>query len=222
VPPERLAAALAGLAACDAIGASVTVPHKAAAVALCDDVDPRARRIGAVNCVVFADGHTIGHNTDADGFLDGLRGAGHEPSGKRAIVLGGGGAARAVALGLADAGAEVSVVARHPERVTWTTARPWDAATLGELAPRCDLWVDATSIALGDGVAPAEVPLERSPGALVCSLMYHGEPPLLARARRLGLPTVDGAAMLVHQGARAFALWTGREAPLAAMWRALI
>jgi shikimate dehydrogenase len=221
VPPERLADAIGELRAARCLGASVTVPHKVAVVASCDALADSARRIGAVNCLAFDGDRVIGHNTDAAGFVDALVEAGVPPAGRRAVVLGGGGAARAVAVGLADAGATVEVVARDPAKIDWTRAAPWTTAALDALAPRCDLWVDATAMGLDDAAPPAEVPLARSPGATVCALVYHRETALVARARALGLRTVDGAGMLVHQGARAFRLWTGREAPLAAMWRAM-
>jgi shikimate dehydrogenase len=221
VPPDRLAAAVAGLRALGVLGASVTVPHKERIAPLCDALDASATAVGAVNCLVADGGRLIGHNTDAGGFVDALREAGHDPAGRRAVVLGGGGAARAVTVGLEGAGCEVAVVARDPARVGWTAARPWTAAGLAAEAARCDLWIDATSMGLADAPPPAPVPLEATPSALVCSLIYHRETDLARRARALGLTTIDGAGMLVHQGARAFTLWTGQPAPLAAMWRAM-
>jgi shikimate dehydrogenase len=221
VPPARLPEAVAGLRALGVLGASITVPHKQAIVPLCDALADSATRVGAVNCLAFDGGRVIGHNTDAAGFVDALREAGHEPAGRRAVVLGGGGAARAVVVGLGDAGADVAVVARRPETVDWAAAQPWTATALAALSPGCELWVDATSMGLHDAPPPAPVPLERSPGAVVCSLLYHRDTALVSAARALGLAVVDGAGMLVHQGARAFALWTGRPAPLDAMWRAM-
>jgi len=226
VAPADLPAAVRGLRALGMLGASVTVPHKQAVAALCDRLDPSAERIGAVNCLVF-DGGVTGHNTDAGGFTDALRGElGREPRGARAILLGAGGAARAVAVALTGGGAAVDVVARAPGAATWCAARPWTAESLRALLPSCDLLVDCTPVGLAreqEGAVPAEVPIELLPGAAaVCALAY-GAPgsALLARARARGLAAMDGAAMLVHQGARAFTLWTGRPAPLDVMHAAM-
>jgi shikimate dehydrogenase len=223
VEPARLADAVRGLAATGALGASVTVPHKEAVLSLCDELASPADRIGAVNCLVFDRGRVIGHNTDAGGFVDGLREAGVTLEG-RATLLGAGGAARAVAAGLIDAGLAVEVVARRPQSVTWTVAQPWSQGVLRDQLARSDLLVDCTPLALApDAEAPivAALPLEDLPAhAAVASLVYHREPLLLARAHAHGHRTVDGRAMLVHQGARAFTLWTGRQAPLEAMFAA--
>jgi methylmalonyl-CoA mutase cobalamin-binding subunit len=132
VPPEGLPAAVAGLSAMRAIGASVTVPHKLAAAALCDELSPAARAIGAVNCLRFDGGRISGHNTDEGGFVDGLAAAGFDPRGRRAVLLGAGGAARAVAYGLRGAGVadeQLAVIARRPETVT-------PAPTSSSTAPR--------------------------------------------------------------------------------------
>ena len=226
VPPAEVATVIRGLAACGALGASVTVPHKEAALAACTRVDPLAARAGAVNCVVFDGGASIGHNTDAGGFIDALTAAGLDAgvrAGGRAVLLGGGGAARAVAVGLADAGADVSVVARRPDVVSWRAARPW--AELGELLAGAALLVDCTSAGLADDTDRAladAVPLDRLPAsAAVATLVYHRPTELVARAAARGHGTTDGAGMLLHQGARAFTLWTGRPAPLDVMARAL-
>ena len=112
VAPEHLAAVVAALRAMKAVGASVTIPHKLAVAALCDELSPAAKAIGAVNCLQFGD-QLVGHNTDCDGFRDGLAAAGFDAKGKHVVLLGAGGAARAVAYGLAEARA-LEVVARRP------------------------------------------------------------------------------------------------------------
>jgi shikimate dehydrogenase len=226
VPPASLAHAVAGLAAGGVLGASVTVPHKEAVVAQCARLAPPADRIGAVNCLVFAGGEVIGHNTDAGGFVDALAEAGVTVAGVRAVLLGGGGAARAVAAGLLDAGAAaVEVVARRPAAVGWTVARPWEPAPLSAAFAGAALVVDCTPAALDPAAEPgvvASLPLDRLPAAaVVASLVYHRRPLLLERAAARGLTTVDGAAMLVHQGARALALWLGVPPPIDVMRAAL-
>ena len=216
VAPGELAAALRGMAALGFLGASLTVPHKQAAVLLCDSLDPAAEAVGAVNCVAFAGDALVGHNTDAAGFIDALAShLGRDGRGARALLLGAGGAARAVAHGLGAAGAAaVTVVARRP--ADWCQVRAW--SELAGLAADCDLLVDCTSAALGGEPYPAPVPIAELPaGAAVVSLMYGRPLPLLEKARARGLAAMDGAGMLVHQGARAFTIWTGREAPIAAM-----
>lgn len=219
VPPAGFAAVIAGLRAMQALGASVTVPHKLAAAAACDELSQAARAIGAVNCL-HVDGEVlVGHNTDCDGFADGLARAGFQHQGKRAVVLGSGGAARAVAYGLRGLRA-VEVVARAP--VEWAIAWPWTEATLREVFARADLVVDCTSVALHAGAAETAfvdaLPLAAlRPGTWVASLVYHREPLLLTRAAAVGHPTLDGWAMLVGQAARAFAIWTGQPAPVADM-----
>lgn len=222
VDPARLADAVRGLAAVDCLGASVTVPHKEAVMALCDHVEDTAQEVGAVNCLAFNSGRLIGHNTDVRGFLDALREADLARPGD-AIVLGGGGAARAVAAALAMLDLGVTVVARYPDRVTWCRARPWSA--LSDLLLDARLLVDATSAALepeSDRALAASVALDNlQTEAAVVSLVYHRDSALTEAARARGLRTLDGRGMLLHQAARAFTIWTGRAAPMPAMRLAL-
>jgi shikimate dehydrogenase len=229
VPPESLAKIVDALRAMGALGASVTVPHKLAAAALCDELSPDARAIGAVNCLRLYGDHVMGHNTDCHGFTDGLAAAGFDPAGKRCVILGAGGAARAVAYGLRAANAgTIDVIARRPQGVAWTTARPWTPVELRSSFARADLLIDATPMGLaedGDLAIAATVetlPLgDLRPSAWVSSLVYHRRTLLLERATARGHSTVDGRGMLVHQGARAFAFWTGAAPPIQAMQRAL-
>jgi len=219
VPPERLAAALKGLAALGFRGANVTVPHKTDALELCDSLDPAARAIGAVNTVVVgADGTLAGSNTDAMGFLANLRQeSGFSPDGKRTVVLGAGGAARAVAWALADAGAgAVSVVNRTLSRAEALamdfggplTARPWTA--LAELLADADLLVNTTSLGM-QGAPPLEVDLTPlGAHAVVNDIVYTPlETQLLRQARDRGLTAVDGLGMLLHQAVPGFESWFG-------------
>ena len=207
VPPDELARFVRSE---KALGMSVTIPHKEAVLALADDASEEARAIGAANCLQFRDGRVIAHNTDAGGFADSL---GFTP--RRAVVLGAGGAARAVAYALR--GGHVSVVARRP--ATWTASHAWDE--LPALLRHADLVVDCTSAELHpDGAL--QVPLDQLPeNATVASLIYHRRTRLLERAAALGYSTLDGRGMLVHQGARALTIWTGLPAPIDVMSRAL-
>jgi shikimate dehydrogenase len=192
------------------LGVSVTIPHKQAVIALCDERSPEVDAIGAANCLEFTGDKVIAHNTDAGGFVDSL---GFSP--RHAVLLGAGGAARAVAHGLSAI--HVDVVARRP--ATWCAAHAWNE--LPHLLARADLLVDCTSAGL-DPTAELDVPLHALPqSATVATLIYHQRTKLLERAAALGYSTLDGRGMLVHQGARALAIWTGRSAPIDVMSRAL-
>lgn len=224
-PPEQLATVIDALRAMRALGASVTVPHKVAVAALCDELSSEARAIGAVNCLqVSGDGVLIGHNTDCGGFLDGLVAAGVDLRGKRTLLLGAGGAARAVAWAVRG-GRAIEVIARHPADVRWAPAWPWTDDHLRDCLQRADLVVDCTPAGLDEATDLAftdGLPLDAlRPGAVVSTLVYHRRTALLERARARGHATLDGKAMLVHQAARAFQLWTGQAAPVAVMASAL-
>jgi shikimate dehydrogenase len=223
VAPDGLAAVIAGLRAMKCLGASVTIPHKLAVAKLCDELSAEAKAIGAVNCLQLGD-RLVGHNTDCDGFADALAASSFDLRGKRIILLGAGGAARAVAYGVRAARA-IEVIARKPAEVGWAQAWPWTDENLRDCFARADLVVDCTSACLdadGDVAFTKSLPLDDlSTGAWVATLIYHRQTSLLERAASLGHSTLDGRAMLVHQGARAFTIWTGMPAPVAVMTRAL-
>jgi len=223
--PADLPTVVRALAATACVGASVTTPHKHAVMACCDELSAAAQKIGAVNCLAFVDGRVIGHNTDGDGFADALRAAQIRLRGKRTLLLGGGGAARAIAYGVRDGGA-VEVIARRASDVTWAPAWPWTLDHLRDAFARADIVVDCTSTALAGGTDEATfvdgLPMDAlRTSTVIASLTYHREPLLLARARARGLVVLDGRGMLLHQGLRAFALWTGESAPVEAMGTAL-
>jgi shikimate dehydrogenase len=215
VPPDGLGVVVSALRAMRALGASVTVPHKVAVAALCDDLAPTARAIGAVNCLQLDGDRVIGHNTDAAGFVDALAEIGFALAGKRAVLLGAGGAARAIAVGLGRE-CTVEIVARRP--LDWAPSQPWDA--MRDALAGADLVIDCTPTALGEGedAFVDALPLDALPAdALVVSLVYHRRPLLLERAAARGHRVLDGASMLVHQAARAFTIWTNHAAPIDAM-----
>ncbi|MEJ2210271.1 MAG: shikimate dehydrogenase [Anaerolineae bacterium] len=229
VPPDELAAAVAGLEGRGFCGANVTVPHKEAALGLVDEADAGARAIGAVNTLVRRGDGWLGTNTDAAGFVAALRDGGFEPAGRQALVLGAGGAARAVVHALAGAGCAVIVHNRTAERAARLCADLGAAAevplavaqSLTGLDPDAvDLLVNATPLgqwpAAGGSPWPQSLPLPAH--WTVFDLVYNPlETRLLARARAAGAIAVDGLEMLVHQGALSFTLWTGRAAPLDVM-----
>lgn len=223
VPPESFPLAVSTLFNMHAFGASVTLPHKRTAFSLCDELSDAARAIGAVNCLAIDGDRVVGHNTDCDGFVDSLRAAGCNPAGMTCVILGAGGAARAVAYGLRDA--DVTVIARRPEAVDWARALQWTPEHLRTVFAGADLVVDATPVGLGDkdeAEITALLPVDAlRPTAWVTTLVYHRTPLLLQRAKRNGHSILDGRGMLVHQGARAFSIWTGTSAPLTIMRDAL-
>jgi shikimate dehydrogenase len=212
-------------------GVSVTMPHKADAAAAVDEVRGDAQRLRSVNCVSRGAGGTlVGESTDGEGFLRSLREEGHDAGGLDALVLGAGGAARAVVLALAQAGARVRVAARRSEAAADAAALDssiatvaWDA--VGTVARECGLVVNATPIGMG-GQAPAALPIgpdDLGPGQVVADLVYQPRrTALLELAAARGAATVDGVGMLVHQGAIAFERWTGTTAPVAVMRAAVL
>lgn len=235
VTPSGLPAALAGLKALGFRGANVTVPHKEAVIKYLDAIDPGAARIGAINTIVVDNGRLTGYNTDASGFLLSLQDAGFDPVGKKAVILGAGGAARAVAFALAGAGCTgLTIANRTLERAGHLGAAlaglsvPVKACALEEkeLRPRveeADLVVNATSA----GMAPKEevVPLPSTwlhAGQWVYDLVYNPlETKFLQDARQRGCRVISGLGMLLYQGAAAFTLWTGKPAPVEVMDEAL-
>jgi len=226
VAEGRAGEALDAVRALGLAGLSVTMPHKAAVSAAVDERTEQAEVLDAVNCVVVEGDHLVGHNTDGDGFLDGLRhDTGFDPSGRRTVVLGAGGAARSVVLALARAGAaEVAVANRTASRAEVAAALAGSAGRVvgpnevSEVVAAADLVVNATSVGMaGDGALPVD-PEAVAVGAVVVDLIYHPpETAWLAALRGRGIEAHNGLSMLVFQAAHAFVLWTGSEAPVAAM-----
>jgi shikimate dehydrogenase len=200
-------------------GLSVTMPHKDSACALVDELTPEAEALGAVNCVVNREGTLVGHNTDGDGLLRALASDGVGVAGERFVVLGAGGAARSVIAALGRAGAEVIVVNRSAEKAEAAAALGGLRCSVGSLddVEKASRLVNATSVGMGGDGLP--VPVEMlGPPQIVVDLVYHPvDTPLLRAARERGARAIDGVGMLVHQGARAFELWTGVDAPVGAM-----
>jgi shikimate dehydrogenase len=237
VRAEDLPAALAAARLLAFAGLNFTIPHKVVAIPLLDGVEPSAEISGACNTVVRqADGRLIGSNTDGSGFLWSLRDEGVDPAGLEVVLLGAGGAARAVAVELALAGAaRITVANRSPERRAALVSRlrertPTVVESLswqGRLeVPRCDVLVDCTPVGMGTGAAAearVDVDLGRLPaGTVVCDLNpERADTAFLRWARGQGHRTIGGLGMLARQGAAAFRMWTGLEAPLDVMEAAL-
>jgi shikimate dehydrogenase len=215
-------AAMAGVRALGLEGVSVTMPHKAAVLAGLDQVDEVATALGAVNCVVRRGSTLVGHNTDGAGFLDSLRlDEGIEVQGARCLVLGAGGAGRAVAHALGRAGAaSITIANRDRGRAVAAAdlAGVHGAVGSADQAGAADLVVNATSLGMGgDERLPLDPALLRG-GQVVVDLVYHpADTPLLRAAEAAGARAVGGLGMLVHQAGHAFRHWTGQEPPLDAM-----
>lgn len=199
-------------------GANVTVPHKGAALALADELSETAREIGAANTLVFDDGEVRAENTDAEGFLRSLPGS---PDDRRALVLGAGGAARAIVWALLREGAEVEVWNRTALR-SQHLCEELGGATVGTPDQAAyELIVNTTAVGLGGEDPFAALPLSADAFAAsqtVVDMVYGGEPTALLRAAEAaGATTVDGIEVLIQQGALSLETWTGRPAPLETM-----
>jgi len=233
VAPENFIEALRALPRLGFAGANVTLPHKEAALAAVDRADPHARRIGAVNTIVTApDGTLDGSNTDGYGFLENLRqGApGFDAAAGPAVVLGAGGAARALIAALIDAGApEIRVVNRTPERaekLIEALGGPCRMVPWAERAAALDgaaLLVNATRLGMA-GQGPLDLPLDGLPkSALVNDIVYAPlETPLLKSAKARGNRTVDGLGMLLHQARPGFRAWFGVDPEVTPALRAFV
>jgi shikimate dehydrogenase len=199
-------------------GANVTVPHKGAALSLADELSETAREIGAANTLVFAGGEVRAENTDAEGFLRSLPGS---PAGRRALVLGAGGAARAIVWALLREGAEVGVWNRTALRSRHLSEELGGEAVGAPDQAAYELIVNTTAVGLGGEDPFAELPLAAGAFAArqtVVDMVYGGEPTALLRAAAAaGATTVDGIEILVQQGALSLETWTGRPAPLDTM-----
>ena len=205
-------------------GFNVTIPHKEAVAGLVDDLDGDAEALGAVNTVVVAEGWTKGHNTDVYGFRAALRSLGLRVGGRSALVVGSGGAAKAVVHVLLREGAKVAVASRTPARAESLAEffdDPVDVLALEDLGSRgpWDLLVNATPVGTKGGEPGLPVPdavLRRAKFAF--DLVYNPpETPLLAAAKRAGIPGTSGLTMLLHQAAKAYELWLGSPPDMRAM-----
>ena len=228
VQPDRFADAVKALADLGFRGANVTIPHKQAAFEVCDLVDATARRAGAVNTLVFRDGRIEGSNTDGFGFLESVReqALGWQPAHGPVVLLGAGGAARAIAAALLDAGCPlVTLVNRSRERAEALARDLGGAVAVSEAPPLEDaaLLVNTTSLGM-QGQPPLAIDLAPLPeAAIVADIVYVPlETPLLAAARARGLAGVDGLGMLLHQARPGFEAWFGAAPRVDATLRAVV
>lgn len=238
VEPQALKAAVDGLRALGFHGFNVTIPHKESIMPFLDEVAPTARQMGAVNTVVNRNGRLMGYNTDGWGFISSLDEAGVRPKGMNAVILGAGGAARAIAFHLAIAGVrQLTISNRTLDRaeglardVTLVVPEVLvDPVQAGSAAERQAL-IDSHLVVNCTPMGMATDDVNRSPvadinllpqGAVVYDTVYRpAETRLLKEARQRGLRAIGGLGMLVHQGACAWEYWFGRRGPVLAMYAA--
>jgi shikimate dehydrogenase len=216
---------MAGVRALGIRGLSVTIPHKSAVIPHLDDLDELASEIGAVNTVVNRDGRFVGYNTDAAGALKALEER-ISLTGRRCLLLGAGGVARAIGFVLRDKVAAITVANRSPDRGK-ALARFLDCSfiALDELeGVQADLLIQTTPVGMapGDRACPVSEQILRN-GMAVMDVIYNPpETRLLALARSRGCVTINGLSMFIHQGAEQFKLWTGGEPPTQAMTTAVL
>jgi shikimate dehydrogenase len=236
-PPNGLHTRITGLRAPTVLGANVTIPHKEAVLPLLDEVDGLVRRVGAVNTIINHEGRLFGHNTDVEGFLRALGDAGFDPAGAEVVIAGAGGAARAVVVGLADAGARSAAIINRTigraERLVSElssdsaialTALEATAENWANVAARAELLVNCTSLGTAgtseENASPIPADVIR-PEMLIYDLVYRpADTRLLRDARERGAITLGGLPMLIYQGAASLKIWTGRDAPVDVMRRA--
>jgi shikimate dehydrogenase len=235
--PEELALEVAKLRGKLYLGANVTIPHKVKVMQQLDSIDKMAMDIGAVNTIVKENRTLVGYNTDAYGFIKSLKeGSGIDPSRKRALLLGAGGAARAAAYALAQEGvARITIANRTLNRAVSLSdeirlilsdvlAISTDGSDLLKAASSADIIVNSTSMGMRHSEAEGQSLLhsEAIPAsAVVYDMVYNpSETPLISEARQAGAIVVGGLGMLIHQGAAAFLKWTGKDAPIDIMMEA--
>jgi shikimate dehydrogenase len=238
VAPENVATAVSSLSSLGIRGINVTVPHKQAVLPLLDEVKPGAQAIGAVNTIVVGEnGRLSGHNTDWSGFLADLQTHGISVAGQDCLLLGAGGSARAVAYGLAKSGARVHILARRVAQAEALIAdlRPYlpqahlssqPPSHLAEISAtlHTPLIINATPLGMTPNEYSTPWPLDIAfpTEAIVYDLVYNPRhTQLMQQAESAGCWAINGLGMLVQQGAKAFALWTGQEPDTAVMTRAI-
>lgn len=238
VRPDALEEAIHGIRALGMVGVNVTVPHKEACMAFLDEMTQQAQVLGAVNTIVLHEGLLVGYNTDGQGFLRFLKeDFSFNPKGKKAMVLGAGGAARAVVASLMEEeSGEVVVANRSFHRATCLCMDmvralpsypqpipvPLPSQLMAEHLDTCQLLINATSVGMrGQEALPLEPALLHE-GLVVVDLIYNpAQTMLLVEAQKRGLKCANGLGMLLYQGAVAFEKWTGQHPPIEVMRKAL-
>ena len=233
VRKEDLGKAIEGMRALNIRGLNVTIPHKVAVIPFLDELDPLADKIGAVNTIVNEDGVLTGYNTDATGFLQALLERGTEPKRKNIVILGAGGASRAISFILAERGAHLVILNRELE-LDWAEelahrisrvfqkevkALKLDEENLATVLDWADILVNATSVGMSPNIDETPVPAKLlKPGLVVFDIVYNPiKTRLLREVEAAGAETISGVDMLVWQGALAVEKWTGLKEPIELM-----
>jgi len=234
VHPKDLETAIAALKAFNMKGTHITIPHKVEVLKYLDHISETAALMGAVNTIYLIDGETYGKNTDGKGFITSLYENGIQMNGRRVVVLGAGGAARAMTVELAGAGiGHITILNRNREKgealvellsnKTQTSANyiPWEGTYA--LPKDTDILVNATSVGMYPDPNKPEIDYSTlAPEMIVCDGVHNPvQTPFLIEAAKRGCKTLDGFSMLVNQGAISFKLWTGHDAPVEVMKNAL-
>lgn len=234
VAEGNLSEAIDGLRALNMAGTNVTIPHKVVVIPLLDDIDGLAGYIGAVNTIVNQGGSLKGYNTDASGFYQALTANKIEVSKKKIVILGAGGASRAIAFILADKGAELTILNRSLDSAQTIAERVFQALrteikvgklTVKNLEPvmdEADILVNTTSLGMSPDLTETPVPARLLKKELVVfDIIYNPlKTRLIKEAEKEGARVLNGLEMLVRQGAAAFELWTGLKAPIEVMRKA--
>ena len=236
VRKEELGKAIEGMRALNIRGLNVTIPHKVNVIPLLDELDPLIEKIGAVNTIVNNGGVLKGYNTDATGFLQALLEGEVEPKGKNTVILGAGGASRAISFILAERGAHLFILNRSVSRAEELAGRisqtfkngikafKLDEENLSAVLKGADILVNTTSVGMSPNVDESPLPAKLlRPGLVVFDIVYNPvKTRLLREAGAAGAQTISGIEMLVWQGALAFEKWTAQKAPLELMKREAI
>jgi len=228
VKEEELGKAIDGMRALNIRGLNVTLPHKVTIIPFLDELDSLAGKIGAVNTVTNDEGVLKGSNTDASGFLQALLEGGIEPKGKRVVVLGAGGASRAITFILAERGAHLVILNRRLERAEELAGRLSMAFNkevkalelvvdnLAQVLGETDILINTTSVGMSPNISETPVPSNLlRPDLIVSDIVYNPiKTRLLREAEEAGAKTINGVDMFVWQGALSFERWTGVKAPV--------
>ena len=233
-PEEKLADAIGGIRALGIAGLSVTMPHKAKVCSLLDEISDSAQSLGAVNCIVNDAGNLKGHNTDGDGFLDAVKhDAGLNVAGKKILVIGSGGSARSIIYSLGKAEArEIAVINRTKNKaldaleLAGSVGRYVEENEISKVVSEADLVINATPVGMSDTEGTSSFPLEPNlltKGQLAVDLIYHPiSTSWMEALREREVEVHGGLSMLIFQAAKAFKLWTGKDAPVEAMRKAAL
>ena len=238
VEKEQLGRAILSIKALNIRGLNVTIPHKVSVMPLLDELDPLAERIGAVNTIVNNDGVLKGYNTDAHGFLKAMLGQGVSPNGKNVVILGAGGASRAISFVLAEKVGNLVILNRLLEmdraiELAASISRAFNREVkalelneqnLAQVLRKANILVNATSVGMSPNTGETPVPAGLLKGDLVIfDIVYNpAKTRLLAEAEATGTRAIGGLEMLAWQGASTFEMWTGLKAPLEIMRKAAI